>query len=156
MQDEFNWANVDPIGIDPEQQARAASQVRIMFASGKSRIDVQVWLEEFGITPEQAVEFLEDVAPLSHQRWSMAQLGAAIGAGVAGFLSLAVTLVYRPWNAEWVVIGARAQPLREVPVHSSVGVLYWILGLLAFVIVCGSLGAMFGQIVHWLRRGDRL
>ena len=39
------------LGIDPEQQARAASQVRIMFASGKSRIDVQVWLEEFGFTP---------------------------------------------------------------------------------------------------------
>lgn len=147
-QENFNWDQIAPDALTPEQQAQAVRQVRIMLASGKSRADVQVWLEEFGLTPEQGEAFLETSAPFSHQGSTSAHIGGLLGASMGVFVSIVVTLVFRPWSVEWSVRGDGG-----TPVHPLVALLFWFLSLAPLTIMLWFVGVLLGQILHRLTRG---
>lgn len=150
-QDDFNWGQVAPDALPPAEREQAERQVRLMLASGKSRAEVEAWLENSGLTPDQAEGFVETKALYSHRGSTSGRIGGIVGASIGAMLSLVATLKFQPWSAEWAVRGDGG-----TPVHPLVALLFWLLIMTPLVIMFWLVGKFLGQILlRQTHRGDR-
>jgi hypothetical protein len=64
-------------------------------------------------------------------------------------ISVVATFVYRPWTVTWVDAwsGMEMDPLVVIG--------YWCGGLLAFTLILGFLGSLFGSIIDHTQEGRR-
>jgi hypothetical protein len=146
-QENFDWGKATPPSRDFEELAK---QIREMTESGWRLSELRIWLLNAGYSPRDAQDILQGVAIVNREGWSPRLGGGIAGVVVALMFAIVATLVVRPWSGDWVVL--TPAPRGEYTWRSVDPTYRWLLGLVVLTFICGSLGTVFGEIVHRIRR----
>jgi hypothetical protein len=141
-----NWAALDPNVGEREDLGR---QARIKMAAGMSIPQMRSWLEQTGLSPADVDAILSELTEGERGgRWARRCGGVALLVG--GLIAVTVTLVYRPWTVTWVSAwsGTEIDPLVAVG-------FYWCGGFLAFTVILGFLGMLFGAVMDHIREARK-
>jgi len=116
--DGYGWGEVAPDlpPLNPEQQYHLARQVRIMFAAGKGRREINSWLQRNGLSPAQTAVFLAEFPePGQSERWERFFSRTSLAAiTVFSLAVLALVLVRQPWDETrwtWTHAGSEIHPV---------------------------------------------